>query len=327
MPPAEFECVVCGQKTLGSTFRAKEIMFGDLDEFDYAECAACGSLQLQSVPSDSTKYYRAGYYSFSPRPGLFKFAEGAVYRTGTVFERVGHRAAESFSWIPARLFRNTSVWRKMESLGMTRRSAVLDVGCGSGGFLRQLRLLGYRNLTGVDPYLPNEHNEPGIKLLRRSIFEIEGAYDLINFGHSLEHMPDPRAALRRAASLLVPGGKSVISIPVASSFAWRHYRENWVQLDSPRHLFVPSVQGLHLLASHAGLEVVDLVYESTEFQFWGSEQHLRGIPLLSPRSYAVDPRRSIFSKDDIARFRERARLLNEQRDGDTVRMVLRRPPT
>jgi len=40
----------------------------------------------------------------------------------------------------------------------------------------------------------------------------------------------------------VPGGWCVIRIPTVSSFAWEHYREQWVQLDAPRHFFLHKVR-------------------------------------------------------------------------------------
>jgi hypothetical protein len=73
---------------------------------------------------------------------------------------------------------------------------------------------------------------------------------------------------------------------------------------------------MQLLADGAGFEVLDVVFDSTEFQFWGSEQYRCGIPLEDDRSFSANPERSIFSPDDMRQFRARAAELNALRDGD-----------
>jgi len=78
-----------------------------------------------------------------------------------------------------------------------------------------------------------------------------------------------------------------------------------------------------VLAKQAGWEILQVVYDSTAFQFWGSEQYQRDIPLLDPRSYQVNPAASIFTRADIAAFESRARKLNEDGRGDQACFYLR----
>jgi len=51
---------------------------------------------------------------------------------------------------------------------------------------------------------------------------------------------------------------------------------------------------------------------------------LRDIPLKSPKSYCVNPNESIFSKQEIKRFRETARQLNEKKQGDIATFYIER---
>src|ERR1019366_7234992 len=44
--------------------RAREMMFGTREEFTYAECADCGTLELLEVPENMAPYYAGSYYSF-----------------------------------------------------------------------------------------------------------------------------------------------------------------------------------------------------------------------------------------------------------------------
>jgi hypothetical protein len=142
--------------------------------------------------------------------------------------------------------------------------------------------------------------------------------------HSLEHMPAPLSTLERVRGLLAPNGVCVVRVPVVSSEAWDRYGVNWVQLDAPRHLMLPSRDGMRRLAARAGLRVDRAADDSTAFQFWGSEQYVRGIPLTSARSRATSRRASPFSRGDLRRFALEAERLNAEGRGDQGVFYLRR---
>ena len=79
-----------------------------------------------------------------------------------------------------------------------------------------------------------------------------------------------------------------------------------------------TVRSIHLLAANSGFQVVEAAFDSTEFQFWGSEQYVVDIPLFDSRSYMVDPKNSIFSEEQITAFRQQAEQLNRSSDGDSA---------
>jgi hypothetical protein len=77
-----------------------------------------------------------------------------------------------------------------------------------------------------------------------------------------------------------------------------------------------------MVADQAGLRVTRVKFDSTDFQFWGSEQYRAGIALTDRRSYARSPRRSIFNRSQIHAFKQRAAALNAAQDGDTASFYL-----
>jgi hypothetical protein len=97
-----------------------------------------------------------------------------------------------------------------------------------------------------------------------------------------------------------------------------------VQLDAPRHLYLHSTDSLKRLAAAAGFECEAVRYDSTAFQFWGSEQYVKNVPLHSPMSYCINPKESLFSKEDIEKFRVRAEELNSKDLGDQAAFYLRK---
>lgn len=295
------------------------MMFGTREEFRYGECTDCCSLQLIDVPADLSSYYPADYYSLAGN------REKLVVR---VARRLRAEAAVRGMWRTAKLLgagRRPPRWPAwLDVAGIDRTARILDVGSGWGSTLLALRSEGFTNLTGADAFLDSTITRSGITIYRATPQELSGTYDFVMLNHSFEHMPDPRGTLQAIARLVRPGGTVMLRLPVAGSFAWRHYGVDWVALDPPRHLYLFTPQAIARLARDVELELVDTVYDSTALQFWGSEQYRRGIPLMAAESHHVDPSASPFTRTQVARWERRADELNAVEDGDEAAFFLRR---
>lgn len=299
-------------------------MFGLPDEFEYFECSACGCLQILEFPADMTKYYPGSYYSFSDgQPdalGGFRTALSTVRNRYYLTHR-GPIGAVLHRWSP------NETMRLIGKTNISRDARVLDVGCGSGEILRRLKLAGYGRVLGIDPFLPRDVCTPeGVELRKGSIYDQTESWDLIMYHHAFEHVRDPLEQLKCVAKLLDPGGTCLLRIPTVSSFAWQHYGAHWVQLDPPRHFFLHSDRSISIACAYAGLTCVRTEHDSDEFQFWGSEQVARGIPIESEKSYWRNRSGSMFSRREIKGFRERADALNRQHRGDQAAYFLRFAP-
>jgi hypothetical protein len=79
---------------------------------------------------------------------------------------------------------------------------------------------------------------------------------------------------------------------------------------------------LRLLVEKAGLELKEVFYNSTAFQFWGSEQYIKDVPLRSARSYGKKPLNSILSVLQLRRFEQKAKELNIMNQGDQAAFYL-----
>jgi ubiquinone/menaquinone biosynthesis C-methylase UbiE len=136
---------------------------------------------------------------------------------------------------------------------------LLDVGSGKGHFLDAARRAGW-TVTGL------EYSEAAAKEGRRrygvdtiigdwASAPLEGPYDVISMWHVLEHLDDPREALRRARALIAPDGLLVVSVPNSASLQARLFRGTWFHLDLPRHLYHFTPRALRQLVESAGFEV------------------------------------------------------------------------
>ena len=66
------------------------------------------------------------------------------------------------------------------------------------------------------------------------------------------------------------------------------------------------------------------MFDSDEFQFWGSEQYKSGISLQSDKSYSVNPAQSIFNQEQVDQFRKKAIQLNRDARGDQAVFYLKK---
>jgi SAM-dependent methyltransferase len=215
--------------------------------------------------------------------------------------------------------------RSLRLFRLQSQTRVLDVGCGAGLIIYDLAELGYQGMLGIDPFIERDlHYSNGARVRKVGIEDVTGKWDLLMFHHSFEHMPDPAATLRRVHDLLEVGGHCLLRVPTVSSFAWQHYGTEWVQLDAPRHLYLFSRPSIERLAAANGFELVNVTYDSDAFQFWGSEQYRRGIPLKSELSYAVNPTAATFTAKQMLDFSRRAKKLNRAGQGDQAAFYLRK---
>ena len=76
------------------------------------------------------------------------------------------------------------------------------------------------------------------------------------------------------------------------------------------------------LCERVGASVVSVDDDSTAFQFWGSEQYLRGIPLMGARSVMVKPGDASFSKAQLRSWEQQAVAFNKTGRGDQAAWVI-----
>jgi SAM-dependent methyltransferase len=310
-------CAICGNQRENRTHLAREMMFGFRDVFRYLECSTCGCVQLLDVPIEMSKYYPKAYYSFAAYRGL----RAGIKRRWAVY---AYGRWNLVGWLAAQLLGPFDAMVAVRRADIPTTATILDVGCGSGQLIRDMKRLGYQRVTGVDPYIEHDlHYDDGVTVLRRTLDATEGTYDVVMLHHSFEHMSEPARAMREVRRLLKPDGRVLLRIPIADSFAWQHYGVNWIGLDPPRHLFLHSPASIERLSRQAGLRVTGLVYEGNASQFLGSEQIEAGIPLEDPRSIYSPGFRRLYGWWRARRLRGRIDELNRSGRGDWACFELR----
>ena len=309
-------CKICGNQTGNKTHQAREMMFGLREVFPYLECGECGCVQLLQIPSDMSRYYPGDYYSYRQHGALMTFLRHrwSAYAFGS---------RSLIGWFLSEfVFQNTAM-ESVRRLKIPRQTRILDVGCGSGHLLRDLYYLGFQNLAGVDPFIARDlEYENGLTVFKRELKDMHGHYDLVMMHHCFEHMDHPGDTLASVAGLLAPTGRIVLRIPVASSFGWRHYGVNWVNLDAPRHFYLHTDKSIQMLAQQAGLQVSESIQEADEGVFIGSEAYARDIPMNDPRFPNSSALKRLINRRHTLTCRAKAKELNRRGESDMVCFLL-----
>ena len=266
-------CRICGWRGEASILTIKEMQYDTSDTFEYFECGSCHCLQIAEIPENLGAYYGNSYYSYKK---------------------------------PAIESNNTKV-----PADTTR---LLDVGCGSGEFLCKLAQMGCTNLTGCDPFIEDDIvYENGVHIYKKEVHEMTGQFDGIFLNDSFEHVTDPHEVLDSIKRLLAPTGVVQIKIPVHPNIAFELFKENWFQLDAPRHIFIHTKESMEYLAKEHGLSIMKIQYDSNSGQIIHSYLYSIGISFWRHTKQLISRH---FTEDDLKGFRESCELANQNECGD-----------
>lgn len=337
------QCHICKNELNNKINSVKEMMFGTRKEYLYLECPACGCLQLMNPPDDISEYYPNGYYSFEKfrtydndaskkiiknlRSAFFKVRGRAYLHSNPGVKFFSGRFIDFFlpSRQPLASLKLPYFFSLLDGIDVTFQKRILDVGSGAGYGLVLMNQYGFTDLTGIDPFIEKDifYNN-NVKILKKQFEDINEKYDIVIFQHSFEHMQEPVKIFEHLKRITHKDSDIIIAMPIADSYAWEKYKTDWVQIDAPRHYFIHTKKSLNLLADSTGFSINKIKCDSSEFQFWGSEQYSKNIPLYAINSFKTNAKRSIFSKKEIRDFKRLAKRLNENLDGDQAIFYLKK---
>jgi len=299
------------------------------ESFEYGHCMQCGAITRLSLAPDMKRYYPSNYYAHCPS---VEGAQRALDRVRDFRDRVVLTGKGGvLSGVLADLSSEAvAVYRLIGMCRPKLDARVLDVGCGDGKLLKRMAAIGFTDLTGVDRFISDVKvgRESRVRMIRGELSElnVDEHFDLIMLHHSFEHFENQRAALESCVKLLSVSGLVLLRQPLSDSEAFEIYGPNWFQLDAPRHNVIHSEASFRMMAKECGLCVKQIVRDSTDMQFWASEQYRGDVPMYSERSYfrGGQGHSSLFSPRQIASFKKRARELNRRGRGDQGAFVMKK---
>jgi 2-polyprenyl-3-methyl-5-hydroxy-6-metoxy-1,4-benzoquinol methylase len=274
------ECPVCGNKR-------RSLMFSGLRDFAFAaapgewnmwQCQSCTAAYLDPRPtlaSISRAYSRYYTHQFDavvdlkigPLRALRQWL-GTRLMNDYINRTYGHRlpaapmgAVISGLWLTRR--RRTDHLLRHLPAPKSAGSALLDVGCGNGEFLKLATRLGFR-AVGV------EADEKVVTFARSAGLDVRighfprsglapNSFEHVTARHVIEHLHDPKETIRELHGLLQQGGRLWLSQPNLGAIGLKTFGPYWRGLEPPRHLTLFDVDGMRSLLESCGFVKVTLL--------------------------------------------------------------------
>lgn len=138
---------------------------------------------------------------------------------------------------------------------------LLDVGCGTGDFLKSCSKKNKWNVSGVEPNDKARIKAEEKNLVIASNYEhlICKNFHCITLWHVLEHLPNIDEEFNKFYQLLNNQGILILALPNYNSKDAKIYKKNWAAFDVPRHLWHFSKTSIFKLASIYNFEVLDVL--------------------------------------------------------------------
>lgn len=270
------KCFLCNTEGTILYEELEDRLFGAPGKWNLKKCLnkECGLVWLDPMPAadDIWKAYRTYYthqttnyqpktmlrrlYQFMLKVYLAKKFDYQHNSSISVWEKV----------ISMLMFLHPGLRAKADFSVMYLKSRnngkLLDVGCGNGSFMKNMRNLGW-DVEGVDFDLNavETAKSKGLSVRQGTLEEQEypnNHFDAITMCHLIEHVHDPVPLLQECYRILKPGGELVIVTPNNESWGHKRFQQNWRGLEPPRHLHIFNLQTLHLLSSKTGFTKVEV---------------------------------------------------------------------
>ena len=248
-------CPLCESSRHRNVYVARDWHYGNKGTFRVERCEDCTLMFLNPMFTDQelTAFYPDDYYAYQNH-----------------FE--SHPVKETIK----RLLGLTIQTRDPK---FAQPGNILDVGCGSGWFLRRMRDQGWqtfgvevsssavrvgREKGGLDIFcgtLPAARFQPDF-------------FDYVRLNHSFEHIASPHETLDEIHRILKPDGKLMIGVPNLDSLNARLFGKYWWYLGVPVHPYTYAVQTLSRLLAKHRFEVEKVTYNADfsgilgSFQIW-----------------------------------------------------------
>jgi 2-polyprenyl-3-methyl-5-hydroxy-6-metoxy-1,4-benzoquinol methylase len=234
-------CPVCNNKSINPLLTVKDYTVSN-EDFVIWQCNNCSLRFTQDAPVESAigKYYKSADYisHTNTNKGLLN----------KIYQRVRKYTLQK----KARLV--------ITSTGISQ-GKLLDVGCGTGGFLNEMKKEGW-TVTGLEP--DEAARNRAKKLYGLTIFDSSSisslsinSFDAITLWHVLEHVHDLHDYVDQLKDLLKSNGKLFIAVPNYQSLDADIYRLKWAAYDVPRHLYHFTPKAMHILMEKHSLSITN----------------------------------------------------------------------
>ena len=315
------KCYLCGNEGKLLYQSLKDRLFGVPGEWNLKKCTnpECCLVWLDPMPleDDIWKAYQ-NYYTHE-----------IDYVKTSLLGRLLRKIYRAVKTIPSHLVGMRAEEVHLESMYLSNVSSgrLLEIGFGSGQFLKQMQLCGWE-VEGVDfdsKAVEGVKTRYGFNVHAGTLESIgypDSSFDAITMSHVIEHVHDPVALLKECYRILKPTGYLVVVTPNINSWGHKKFEENWIHLDPPRHINLFSQNTLQTCAKKAGCQNIDTW--STAANSIGVFNGSISIQKFGNHETSREPRVLIFLKALLLYYYESLLTRNEPDSGENVILLCRK---
>jgi SAM-dependent methyltransferase len=252
------ECPLCGGHDFRPLLRARDYHYGNPGEYSQSQCNRCTLAFLDPMYEEAElgAFYPKDYYAFTDR---FSVVQPARSLKAKISRLLGPRE------------------HKTRDPKFERPGRMLDIGCGAGWFIYQMKERGW-DVKGVEPNVDAAEfgrSKKGLDIFPGSLLDAtfpSGAFDYVRMNHSFEHMEHPNQILEEVSRILADKGKLMIGVPNRDSLSARVFGRFWYHLALPVHTFSYSVRTLSQMLSKHDFRVEKVVFNTEQTPLLGGIQ-------------------------------------------------------
>lgn len=149
-----------------------------------------------------------------------------------------------------------------------KEAGILDIGCGTGAWLRRFQNQGYQNLAGVDLDTAQFALNLPAKAMNIDEYagETLGSFGLITALELIEHLENPGNLFRLVAKNLAPGGSFVIStpniqgLPARLRFLYKNRLNHFDNKSDATHIYPVYLENLQRVVPRHGFTIRQLAF-------------------------------------------------------------------
>lgn len=275
-------CDFCNSDKCNLLFNTKDFLFKTSTlEFKIVKCSRCGLVFTN--PRFNTENLKIHYskiinYDNRPRKNDLSHRFNLLRRVDILTDYFNYKILKrsrirKFIQFPnylkiRRKWKSSPYVPKYKSNGK-----ILEIGCAYGGFLYQLKELGW-NVKGIElnedavKYAINKY-KLDVENISIEGFETAEKFDVIYLVNVLEHVESPKNVLTKIVQFLKPNGLLIISLPDFSGLEVRIFKRYSHCLHLPFHLYHFTPKTLENYVKEVGLERVKLTHISKDKEIIG----------------------------------------------------------
>lgn len=235
-------CPVCEGTKFKLFIICKDHFITD-EQFEIMKCESCGLKFTANIESEekADRYYQSEkYISHS--------------NTSKGFTNLLYHAARKYMLGNKRRF--------AEKISGKKRGSILDIGAGTGFFLKEManhgwRVSGTEKSENAKKFAKEKHNLHINTPLEIKTFAKQ-QFNIITLWHVLEHIYNPNEYIQQLIRLLRDDGVIIAALPNSDSYDAGYYKNFWAAYDVPRHIWHFGPKQIELFGAGQKLKLIKI---------------------------------------------------------------------